>query len=431
MSDRQRLERAGELGVLRLMLAYDCFFRLLEQPQLLEIVDATVSETAILHLQNGLMLPPLEADAPDVFQLRFHRDFPRVLNGYLMSVNVFVAVDEFTEENGGTLVVPGTHQSEAAPSEEYMRANSVSVVCPAGSLLVFDSTVMHAAGSNRSNRDRLAINHQFTRSYVKPQIDYVRALGNEAVLAQPAQLNSSLGGTRASSRRSTSITSLRRSGSTAVDRDSSAQASVALSIVIPVYGCARLPSTSSYRRRARETAGRGWASSHEIVLRRRPQPGRRLAAAGVARRGRLRRCTPACDPAEPELRPAGRRHRRPRTSCRGKLRRSIMDCDLEDPPETDPATSAVKGRSRGYEIVFGSRRIARAPVRVPPRRLLGPTTSSALNLFARSRRSTARSGSLLPHPRGSVADALPPGRRPAAATTCFVLNWLGYRHAPR
>ena len=65
---------------------------------------------------DGLMLPPLEADTPDVFQLRFHRDFPRVLNGYLMSINVFIAVDEFTEANGGTLVVPGTHQAMEAPS---------------------------------------------------------------------------------------------------------------------------------------------------------------------------------------------------------------------------------------------------------------------------------------------------------------------------
>ena len=65
----ERFDAAGEVGVLRLMLRYDdFFFRLLELPEVLDVVDATVSETAILHLQNGLILPPIAGDAPDVFQ---------------------------------------------------------------------------------------------------------------------------------------------------------------------------------------------------------------------------------------------------------------------------------------------------------------------------------------------------------------------------
>lgn len=191
----ERLERAGELGVLRLMLAYDDhFLSLLEQPELLAIVDATVSETAILHLQNGLVLPPAgSAGAPRIFQTTFHRDFPRHLEGYVGSVNVMVAIDEFTAENGGTLVVPGTHQRRERPSDGYLEARAVPVECPAGSLLVFDSTVWHAAGENRSSRDRLAINHQFTRSFFKQQVDYVRALGDDAVLRQPPRTQQLLG----------------------------------------------------------------------------------------------------------------------------------------------------------------------------------------------------------------------------------------------
>ena len=180
---KERLDRAGELGVLRLMVAYNPhFYRFLELEPVLAVVDATVSETAILHLQNGLILPSFDSEeTPDIFQLRFHRDFPRILNGYLMSVNTFFAIDEFRPDNGATLVVPGTHQREPAPSQEFLEANAVAVECPAGSMIVFDSTLLHAAGENSSGRDRLAINQQFTRSYVKQQVDYVRALGDVAV----------------------------------------------------------------------------------------------------------------------------------------------------------------------------------------------------------------------------------------------------------
>jgi ectoine hydroxylase-related dioxygenase (phytanoyl-CoA dioxygenase family) len=191
----ERLDRAGELGVLRLMLAYDDHFvRFLELPQLLSIVDHTVSETAILHLQNGFVLPSsASGNAPAVFQTSFHRDFPRYLNGYLASINVLFAVDAFTAENGGTLVVPGSQQRPEPPSEEYMRASAVPVECGAGAMLVFDSTLWHAAGQNVSGVDRLGINHQFTRSFIKQQIDYVRALGGDRVESWPPRVQQLLG----------------------------------------------------------------------------------------------------------------------------------------------------------------------------------------------------------------------------------------------
>lgn len=60
-------------------------------------------------------------------------------------------------------------------------------------MILFDSTLWHAAGSNTSGRDRLAINHQFTRSFIKQQIDYVRALGEEVVTRQPPRTQQLLG----------------------------------------------------------------------------------------------------------------------------------------------------------------------------------------------------------------------------------------------
>jgi ectoine hydroxylase-related dioxygenase (phytanoyl-CoA dioxygenase family) len=191
----ERLRRAGELGVLRLMMRWDPFFlRFLELPQLLSIVDATVSPTAILHLQNGFILPSFPAsESPQLFQNSYHQDFPRVLNGYLASINVFFAIDTFTRENGATWVVPNSQQTPDRPSQETIEATAVPVECPEGSMIVFDSTLWHAAGANTSGRDRLAINHQFTRSWIKQQIDYVRALGSEAVEAQSLRTQQLLG----------------------------------------------------------------------------------------------------------------------------------------------------------------------------------------------------------------------------------------------
>jgi ectoine hydroxylase-related dioxygenase (phytanoyl-CoA dioxygenase family) len=190
-----RLQRAGELGVLRLMLKYDPhFFKFLELPEVLAVVDQTVSPTAILHLQNGFILPSYPpGETPRVFQNRFHMDFSRILSGYLASVNVMFAIDPFTRHNGATLVVPGTHQRTPPPAAEYLESAAMPAECPAGSMVVFDSTLWHAAGANTSGADRLAINQQFTRSFIKQQIDYVRALGDAAVLAQAPRTQQLLG----------------------------------------------------------------------------------------------------------------------------------------------------------------------------------------------------------------------------------------------
>lgn len=192
---KERLARAGELGVLRLMLRYDeHFFSLLELEPVLAIVDRTVSPTAILHLQNGLVLPSFEPGAtPETFQTTFHRDFPRHMNGYLASINTFLAIVEFTADNGATLLVPGSHQRPTAPDPELMCETAIPAICPAGSMIVFDSTLWHAAGANVSGRDRLAINQQFTRSFIKQQVDYVRALGEQAVLSQRPRTQQLLG----------------------------------------------------------------------------------------------------------------------------------------------------------------------------------------------------------------------------------------------
>jgi ectoine hydroxylase-related dioxygenase (phytanoyl-CoA dioxygenase family) len=89
--------------------------------------------------------------------------------------------------------LPGSHQRANSPSPDLIAAEAVPVECEAGAMLVFDSTLWHAAGSNVSGRDRLAVNQQFTRSWIKQQIDYVRALGLDAVLTQRPRTQQLLG----------------------------------------------------------------------------------------------------------------------------------------------------------------------------------------------------------------------------------------------
>jgi ectoine hydroxylase-related dioxygenase (phytanoyl-CoA dioxygenase family) len=183
---KEKLKRGGEIGILRLMMKYhDHFYSFLNIPEMLTILSATISPAAILHVQNGFILPSFAGDAPSVFQNNFHMDFRRVLNGYMASMNAMFAIDDFQANNGATLVVPGSHQRSDAPPVEYMNAAAIPVLCKAGSMILFDSTLWHAAGPNTSGHDRLAINQQFTRAFFKQQVDYPRALGKDAITRLP------------------------------------------------------------------------------------------------------------------------------------------------------------------------------------------------------------------------------------------------------
>ncbi|MEZ4704609.1 MAG: phytanoyl-CoA dioxygenase family protein [Bdellovibrionota bacterium] len=179
---QQRLQRAGEKGVLRLMMKYDPFFTsFLENAFLLQVVDHVLGNTCIMHLQNGFILPKEKENEKKVFQTTFHRDFNRNFNGLIVSVNALVTISEFSKKNGGTLILPGSHQNHLDIKTLEQQIQSTPIECPEGSIVFFDSTLVHAAGQNLSNNDRLAINHQFTKSYFKQQIDYVRALGDNTI----------------------------------------------------------------------------------------------------------------------------------------------------------------------------------------------------------------------------------------------------------
>src|SRR5258707_6464830 len=172
----ERLRRAGELGVLRLMMKFEPLcLKLLEIPEMLAVVDHHLGATAILHLQNGFILPSSAARDGGVFQSTFHRDFPRVLNGYLMSINAFFALDDFRAANGATWVAPRTHQRDARPADGELKRAAACVECGPGAMIVFDSTLWHCGGRHTPRKERLPRQPQIPPPSRKHHNRYVAA----------------------------------------------------------------------------------------------------------------------------------------------------------------------------------------------------------------------------------------------------------------
>lgn len=111
--------------------------------------------------------------------LHFHRDVRTYSGSFRLMLNMLVMVDEFTIENGATKVVPGTQRIAERPSDAYLEQHAVRLTGPAGSIVLFDSNLWHAAAPNTTGSSRMALTLAFTRPFFKQQMDYPRMLGED------------------------------------------------------------------------------------------------------------------------------------------------------------------------------------------------------------------------------------------------------------
>ena len=68
---------------------------------------------------------------------------------YPLVANMMWMLDDFTEENGATRIVPGSHRLAVGGETDQARASEAAAVTgPAGSVLCFDGRVLHQTGAN-------------------------------------------------------------------------------------------------------------------------------------------------------------------------------------------------------------------------------------------------------------------------------------------
>jgi len=167
---KDRLLELGEYGTHRGLLGEDpAFADIVIHPKIFEVVSATVGNMSILYCENASAVFPGEKH----YQTAWHRDFNKdFVATKTLAVNAFWCITDFTAENGATSVVPGTHKRPMVPSESFIEKSAVQIIAPAGSVLFYDSLILHRAGTNNSDKPRYGINHIYTRPFMKQQIDY-------------------------------------------------------------------------------------------------------------------------------------------------------------------------------------------------------------------------------------------------------------------
>lgn len=150
--------------------------RLVDEMPLMEQIERYFDGKAILLNFGATLHPP----GTTTYTHRPHRDVRTWSNGFRLSLNMLVMLDDFTIENGATRLLEGSHRTEAMPSAEVFAEQAISLTGKAGDIILFDSLVVHSAAPNGSSALRRGLTLCFGRPFMKPQMDWPRFLPVES-----------------------------------------------------------------------------------------------------------------------------------------------------------------------------------------------------------------------------------------------------------
>ena len=162
------------------------FLELYDNERLMTPFELLLGEGCIVYANTSSSMPPHQSN----YSARVHVDSPRVTPGYVTNFMALILLDDFTEENGATWYLPGSHRATEAPQEEYFFRHAKRLVASAGSVLFWHPRVFHAGGTNTTAAWHHALTLVMCRPYMKQRLDLPRLLAarmDTAALSKKAQ----------------------------------------------------------------------------------------------------------------------------------------------------------------------------------------------------------------------------------------------------
>src|SRR5262249_37045607 len=138
-----------------------------------------------LHLTQVIAIGPGEPAQP-IHRDQWAFDFFPFPSGYEVQCNTIWAMNDFTEANGATRLVPGSNRF--ADRLELGPEDTEPAVMPAGSVLFYTWSLYHGAGANRSNEVRYGVNLTYALSWLRQEENQYLAVPPEIARTLPEPL---------------------------------------------------------------------------------------------------------------------------------------------------------------------------------------------------------------------------------------------------
>jgi ectoine hydroxylase-related dioxygenase (phytanoyl-CoA dioxygenase family) len=164
------------------------FRALAAHPLVLGALDRVLGDHATsyqLHLTQIIDIGPGEPGQL-VHRDQWAFDFFPFPAGFEVECHTMWAMTDFTEENGATRVIPGSHTWEDRLRPAY--EDTVAAEMPRGSVLLYLGSLYHGGGANRSDAHRLGVNVGYTLSWLRQEENQYLACPPEVARTLPDDL---------------------------------------------------------------------------------------------------------------------------------------------------------------------------------------------------------------------------------------------------
>ncbi len=119
-----------------------------------------------LHLTQIIAVGPGES-AQLIHRDQWAFDFFPFPSGYEVQCNTLWAMDDFTEANGATRLIPGSHRYE--DRLEFTEKDTIPAEMEKGSVLLYTGALYHGGGANRSDRVRRGLNLTYVVAWLRQE----------------------------------------------------------------------------------------------------------------------------------------------------------------------------------------------------------------------------------------------------------------------
>lgn len=150
------------------------FLEVLENKNYLEPFNWILGDTCIIWVYTTSCMPPGRGNHAS----RVHVDRPHFVPDFNEGMGSLIFLSDFTEDNGATWILPGSHRSAEEPGEEYFYKHADRVIARKGSVFYFNLRLWHAGGENKTKEWRNALGIGMIRPYFKQRIDLPRAMAS-------------------------------------------------------------------------------------------------------------------------------------------------------------------------------------------------------------------------------------------------------------
>jgi ectoine hydroxylase-related dioxygenase (phytanoyl-CoA dioxygenase family) len=167
------------------LLAHGMLFEAIPvDPVVLPIVEGVLDRECLVSSLSSIAIGPGELAQP------IHADdqvMPLAKPHVATVCNTMWALSDFTEANGATRIVPGSHRADHSPSfgEHY---DSIAAAMPRGSVLVWHGSLWHGGGANTTPERRTGIAMNYCAGWVRQQENQQLGIPLDTIRSFPARL---------------------------------------------------------------------------------------------------------------------------------------------------------------------------------------------------------------------------------------------------